>query len=128
MEKKVCLECGEPIKGRSDKKFCNDLCRNAYNNKLNSDTTNFVRNVNNILRKNRRILEEQLNTDDKKVIAKQKLVDKGFNFKYYTHQLRTKNSDTYIFCYEFGYLPIENERILIVKKMTELTERKAAVV
>ena len=58
MEKKVCLDCGETIKGRSDKKFCNDICRNSYNNKLNSDTTNYVRNVNNILRKNRRVLEE----------------------------------------------------------------------
>ena len=41
---KTCLECGEPILGRSDKKFCSDLCRNAYNNKANSDSNNFVRN------------------------------------------------------------------------------------
>jgi hypothetical protein len=34
---KVCLECGEKIVGREDKKFCSDGCRNAYNNKINKD-------------------------------------------------------------------------------------------
>ncbi len=115
MEKKVCLDCGEVIKGRSDKKFCNDICRNSYNNKLNSDTTNYVRNVNNILRKNRRVLEENLKGETT-TISKQKLVDKGFNFKYYTNQILTKNNHTYFYCYEFGYLPLEKEMILIVKR------------
>ena len=115
MEKKVCLDCGETIKGRSDKKFCNDICRNSYNNKLNSDTTNYVRNINNILRKNRRVLEENLKGETT-TISKQKLVDKGFNFKYYTNQIVTKNSHTYVYCYEFGYLLLEKEMVLIVKR------------
>ncbi len=115
MEKKVCLDCGETIKGRSDKKFCNDICRNSYNNKLNSDTTNYVRNVNNILRKNRRVLEENLKGETT-TMSKQKLIDKGFNFKYYTNQIVTKNNHTYVYCYEFGYLLLEKEMVLIVKR------------
>lgn len=115
MEKKVCLDCSETIKGRSDKKFCNDICRNSYNNKLNSDTTNYVRNVNNILRKNRRVLEENLKGETT-TISKQKLVDKGFNFKYYTNQILTKNNHTYVYCYEFGYLLLDKEMVLIVKR------------
>ncbi|HET9053883.1 MAG TPA: hypothetical protein VFM90_06915, partial [Cyclobacteriaceae bacterium] len=55
---KICQECGEKIIGRVDKKFCSDTCRISFNNKLNSDGTNYVRNVNNTLRKNRRILTE----------------------------------------------------------------------
>ena len=115
MEKKVCLDCGEPVRGRSDKKFCNDICRNSYNNKLNSDTTNYVRNVNNILRKNRRILEESLKGETT-TISKQKLVDKGFNFKYLTNQIVTRNNHTYSYCYEYGYMVLEKETILIVKR------------
>ena len=115
MEKKVCLDCGEPVKGRSDKKFCNDICRNSYNNKVNSDTTNYVRNVNNILRKNRRILEENLKGETT-TILKQKLSDKGFNFKYYTNNIITKNNHSYIYCYEFGYLLLDKEMVLIVKR------------
>ena len=55
---KTCLECNEKIIGREDKKFCSDGCRNAYNNKINKDSTNFMRNINNKLRKNYRILSE----------------------------------------------------------------------
>jgi len=57
---KPCMACGKPIKGRSDKKFCDDYCRNSYNNDLKSDSNNYVRNINNGLRKNRRILKESL--------------------------------------------------------------------
>lgn len=116
MEKKSCAECGEIIKGRSDKKFCSDLCRNAFNNKLNSDSNNFVRNINNILRRNRRIIEEMLGKEEKLTTSRQKLSDKGFNFTYSTHQVITKTTKTYTFCYEYGYLPLENELILLVKR------------
>jgi hypothetical protein len=115
MEKKVCLDCGEPIKGRSDKKFCNDICRNSYNNKLNSDTNNYVRNVNNILRRNRRILEELLDDKTKLTVQKQKLSSKGFDFNFYTNQRVTKEVKHYFFCYEYGYLFLENDLLLLVK-------------
>jgi len=115
MEPRKCEECGEPIKGRIDKKFCSDLCRNSFNNKLNSDSNNYVRNINNILRKNRRILEELLQ-GEKTTLPKQKMVYKGFNFGFHTNLSTTKTNNTYTFCYEYGYLPLENDIILIVKK------------
>ena len=118
MEKRKCLECGEAFNGRADKKFCSDLCRNAYNNKLNSDHVNYVRNINNILRKNRRIIEDLLPEETAKV-SQQKLIDKGFNFNYYTNITTTKTGKNYTFCYEFGYLPIEGNYYLLVKRKTE---------
>ena len=118
MEQRKCPECGEVIKGRIDKKFCSDLCRNSFNNKLNSDTNNYVRNINNALRKNRRILEELL-TGDKITVAKQKLSDKGFNFNYITNLNVTRNNHTYYFVYEFGYMQLEKDLILIVKRNTD---------
>ena len=57
IEHKLCLDCHKPVKGRTDKKFCDDYCRNNYNNALKSNTINLVRNINNALGKNRRILE-----------------------------------------------------------------------
>jgi predicted nucleic acid-binding Zn ribbon protein len=119
MEKKKCLECGEAFNGRADKKFCSDLCRNAHNNKLNSDHVNYVRNINNILRKNRRIIENLLPEETAKV-SHQKLIDKGFNFNYFTNITTTKTGKNYTFCYEFGYLPIEGNYYLLVKRKTEL--------
>ena len=75
---KNCLECGDAIAGREDKKFCCDCCRNSYNNKINKDTNNYMRNINNKLRKNYRILSE-LNTDKKTKTTRTKLLDKGFD-------------------------------------------------
>ncbi len=115
MEKPTCLECGYEIIGRSDKKFCSDQCRNTYNNRLKKDANNFVRNVNGVLRKNRRILAE-LNPDGKAKVPFQKLKDKGFNFDYFTNMYRTKAGKTYFYCYEYGYLPIENDYYFLVLK------------
>lgn len=112
---KLCLECGAPVQGRADKKFCSDICRTAYNNRLNSDSINFVRNVNNILRKNRRILME-LNPAGKVRVNRDKLRAKGFDFSFVTSTYVTKEGAQYFYCYEQGYLPIEKDQYLLVVK------------
>lgn len=110
---KVCLDCGELIIGRADKKFCNDQCRNNYNNRLNSDTSALVRNINNHLRKNRRILLD-LNPTGKVTVHKDKLINLGFNFNYFTHVYVTQKGTMYKFVYEYGYLPLENDFFMLV--------------
>ena len=111
--KKNCQECGEAFMGRADKKFCSDQCRSAYNNRLNSDATNFIRNINNILRKNRRILAE-LNPDGKAQVHKDRLLEKGFKFSYFTNEYITKSGNNYRFCYDQGYLARENNYFTLV--------------
>lgn len=114
---KKCLECKKLLKGRTDKKFCDDLCRNSYNNKLNSDSNAYVRNINNILRRNRRIMEEGLPASEEMVkITKQKMQEKGFQFKYFTHTYANKKGNVYYFCYEYGYLLLEGDWVLVVKR------------
>ena len=116
MEEKLCLECQCPIKGRSDKRFCDDACRNAYHNRLNSDQNNIIRNINNTLRRNRRILQEAL-ADGKMIkVSFDYLKKKGFDFDYRTHHLQTSKGQTYIFVYEYAYLPLAGDQYLIVKK------------
>ena len=103
---KSCLECGEKIVGRVDKKFCSDYCRNAHHNNLNKD---------NQLRKNYRILEE-FNPNEKTTISKNKLLARGFNFEYLTSIYTTKTGKVYYFVYDQGYLPLENEIYALVKR------------
>ncbi|PWN71779.1 hypothetical protein C1631_003925 [Chryseobacterium phosphatilyticum] len=109
-----CLECGEKIIGRSDKKFCNDACRNAYNNKQNKDSSNLMRNVNNKLRKNYRILVE-VNIDGKTKVTRSKLDSLGFDFDYFTNMKVYKNGSEYKFIYDYGYKLLEDDFVLIVK-------------
>ncbi|MBP1840455.1 hypothetical protein [Formosa algae] len=112
---KTCLECGEKIIGRSDKKFCNDYCRNAYNNQINKDSKNLIRNTNNKLRKNYRILEA-LNPDQKTKTTKLKLLNLGFDFSLFTSIYTTKAGTTYYFVYNQGYLPLESDYYALVKR------------
>lgn len=112
---KNCLECGAKILGREDKKFCNDGCRNNYNNRINKDTTNFMRNINNKLRKNYRILTE-INVEGKTKTTKAKLLSNGFSFDYFTNILHTKTGNTYYFVYNQGYMLLENDYYMLVKK------------
>ena len=112
---KACLECGEKIVGRTDKKFCSDYCRNAYNNNLNKDQKNLVRNINNLLRKNYRILET-LNPGEKTKASKSKLLALGFSFDYFTSIYTTKSGNIYYFVYDQGYLPLEGDFYALVKR------------
>jgi hypothetical protein len=74
-----------------------------------------MRNVNNKLRRNYRILAE-LNVEGKTKTTKAKLASKGFDFNYFTNLLQTKNGNTYYFLYEQGYMPLENDYYILVKK------------
>ena len=117
---KECLACGKVMKGRADKKYCDDFCRNNYNNQLKfHDNNNYVRNINNALLKNRRILKDLLDAvapEEKLTLGKTKLLQSGFNFKYITHTYKNKKDNVYFFCYDYGYMPLENERYLVVKR------------
>ncbi len=114
-EKNFCLDCGEPIRGRIDKKFCSDYCRNSYHNKSNKDTTNLIRNTNNCLRKNYRILSE-LNKTGKTKVSRSKLLQLGFDFNYFTSMYVTITENLYFYCYDQGYLELENDYYLLIKK------------
>ncbi|MEO8821304.1 MAG: hypothetical protein ABI267_00180 [Ginsengibacter sp.] len=119
-ETATCLNCNKPLKGRTDKKFCDDYCRNSYNNELKASKNNLVRNINNALGKNRRILESFFSTEEE--IAKthkDKLLEKGFLFKYMTHTYANKKGNVYYFCYDLGYMPLDNDWYLLVKRKVE---------
>jgi hypothetical protein len=114
---KTCLTCGKVLKGRADKKFCDDYCRSNYNNQLNGRRSHYVRSINTILKKNRRILEELLTgIAETTTAAKNKLENKGFNFRFFTHTYINQNGAMYFFCYEYGYLPLDNGWLLLVKQ------------
>jgi len=112
---KQCLECGGKIVGREDKKFCSDYCRNAHNNKVNKDSKNLIRNTNNRLRKNYKTLMD-LNKSGKTKVTRSKLINNNFDFNYFTSIYTTKTGNTYFYVYDQGYLPLENEFYLLIKK------------
>jgi len=111
---RVCLECERPVFGRADKKFCSDSCRNAYNNRQNNSSA-VIKEVNAILRKNRKILE-LMNPEGKKTTHRDELLKRGFNFHYFTNTHKTKAGDEYRFCYDQGFLELNKGFVLLVKR------------
>ena len=111
---KLCPECGTKVIGREDKKFCSDYCRNAFNNKVNRDSKNLIRNTNNRLRKNYKTLSD-LNISGKTKVTKAKLLNNNFDFKVFTSIYTTKTGNTYYYVYDQGYLPLDNDFYLLVK-------------
>jgi hypothetical protein len=121
-ETKICLSCGKQLKGRVDKKFCDDYCRNNYNNlqKAKGSYSSYVRNINNTLLKNRKVLESILpETEETARANREKLLRLGFQFKYLTHIYTTRTGKTYYYCYDYGYLPLENDWYLVVRRKEE---------
>ena len=115
MEKRKCLECGEALLGRSDQKYCSDYCRNTYNNRLDVDTKNLIRNTNNRLRKNYKTLVK-LNKSGKTKVPRLRLYDHNFDFNFFTSTYTTKAGKIYYYVYDQGYLELENDYFLLIKK------------
>lgn len=115
MPVRKCLDCGEVLRGRSDKKFCSDQCRNNYNNTINREANNLVRNVHSTLRKNRKILCE-LYEAGTKIIHRDALLVSEFNMNFFTHSVETDNDSSITrYCYEYGYRGIDQEYIRLLK-------------
>jgi len=116
MKRKLCLECKTVIEGRSDKKFCSDHCRIAYNNENRSKYKKTIRKIDLILHNNFEILRK-LNHKGNMKISKSQLTNAGFNFTYFTNIYTAKNGNIYYFCYDYGYRYLnEIGEILVVKK------------
>ena len=119
LEIKACLSCHKAVKGRTDKKFCDDYCRNNFNNQQKAETTNYARNIIFALKKNKRILESILGSELITRTTKERLLSKGFLFKYHTRMHENKQGNIYYYCFEYGYLALENDWYIIVKRNEE---------
>lgn len=109
-----CLFCTSPLLGRSDKKFCNDNCRNCYHNKHKSKSRSSIRKINIILKRNYEILEK-LFSDNRKIpiVEEAKILGMDFDFTYSTHSVTDKEGRKVNYCYDFGFYKIQNTYVIV---------------
>lgn len=122
MNKKKCMQCGRPVSGRLDKKFCDDQCRNGYNNQNKRDDQRYIQEVNRIIRKNRRILKS-LCPIGKAVVRKEVLDALGYNYRYFSGIYKAKPKIYYYLCYDYAFLPTQE-----TDRETGKTIKKALIV
>ncbi len=97
MEK--CIECGCKLVGRSDKKFCDSNCRNAYHNEKSRPIINQVRKINRSLATNRSILEN-LALEGVDQVALKILRTLGFNENLITARYKDEKGEEILCIYD----------------------------
>ena len=113
-EKRCCIFCGRELIGRSDKKFCDDNCRNNHSYKQNKYNNDVINKVNKSLLYNRNILKSIVKSR-RKIVKKQILVNNKFNFEMMTGVRRTQKQQEYKLVYDYAYRYINDEDVLIIK-------------
>ncbi|MEP6260086.1 MAG: hypothetical protein ABJ092_00805 [Gillisia sp.] len=111
MEERKCPVCEKPLKGRSDKKFCDPSCKSAFHYQaLQEQGRSFYSRVDRQLKTNRRILKK-FNKAGKATVRSEVLIEQGFDPKFFTHYWKNAKGEVYLFVYEFGFLgKMENAR------------------
>lgn len=113
-EKRCCIFCGRELSGRSDKKFCDDNCRNNYGYQRNKYNNDVINKINKSLLYNRNILKS-ITKSRRKIVKKQILVNNKFNFDMMTGVRRTQKQQEYKLVYDYAYRYINDEDVLIIK-------------
>lgn len=114
---KQCLHCTKKIAGRTDKKFCSNHCRSSYHNHFYGDRTNYMRRVNGLLLRNRKILADLFAIHRAgTTVPLSELYVKGFSPSHFTHQHKKDKNQLFTYCYEFGYQIIEKNCIKIIQQ------------
>ena len=104
MDHEKCMSCDRPLAGRADKRFCDGQCRANYHNQHKRKSERMIGAVNRQIRKNRSILRK-LCPEGKATVRKDRLIDSGFSFQYFS-SIYEVGKLTYYFSYEFGFAPI----------------------
>lgn len=117
-----CLSCGKKLSGRLDKKFCDSYCRNTYNNSTKREDELYIKNVNQAIRRNRRILKS-LCPIGKATVRKEVLDALNFQYKYFSMIYRSKQNQEYYVCYDYAFSPIKE-----FNRFTHEAVKKALIV
>jgi len=112
---KFCLNCGLPVFGRADKKYCDDYCRNDFHNSQAVTNSKLTRSSHKKLRRNYEILTGVID-DGVCEIAKDELLVYGFNTKAMT-ELDLREDGTMLYgIYDIQYFEKANRMIEVYRK------------
>ncbi len=111
-----CLACDTPLKGRTDKKFCDYNCRNAHHNFKNRFNKAEIQKVHRALMKNYHILEELLQNkvESIDITAIQAI---GFDIRLQTKQIKDPVLGKVSFLYDIPFQQNEEEIVLSLREL-----------
>ena len=113
---RICRECGAPLTGRSDKKFCSSECRTSWHNRHYSDMLRRAAAVNRTLMRNRKLLSGVYERGIRRISMTDSSLA-GFDSRYFTSVERPLLRTAVYHCYEFSY-ELRRGRICRLAKAT----------
>ncbi len=112
----ICKECGKELRGRSDKKFCSDMCRNSFHNKKRRTDNIRIAEVNKILLRNNRIFNKYISENEVFININQAL-DEGVDLTHFTSIQINPSGETCFVCYDTGFV-IKSRNMIKITKMS----------
>ncbi len=100
-EESGCLECGDSLRGRKDKKFCCLSCKNSYNNRRYRDLRRYRAEIMARLSRNYEILESLLDDGEKRAELED-LCGVGFDAECVTGTRKTSGHEE-CSCFDISY-------------------------
>lgn len=113
---KLCIQCGQSVRGRSDKMFCSMSCKNDYNYKNRATTKSDVKTIDDLLHRNRIILMTLMGDSKKETFDKMILTRAKFRFEFHTGHYINKEGKTYWLIYDYAWIAFSDQKILVVRK------------
>lgn len=110
----ICTNCKKGFYGRSDKKFCSLKCKNTMSNSKRKLPVKIIKEVHSRIKENYRILRKYYKGKSIKVLQSQ-LISEGFNFQYFTQGYTNPKGEHYRYCYDLGFLILDDDQVLIVR-------------
>lgn len=117
-EGRVCLNCGEPITGRADKRFCSIKCKNEWNNSLIGLDKHDRNRIISILLKNYLVLQTVMESGEK-APELEALAVAGFRPEYVTGFRRIRRGRDEYRCFDICYNKTE-ARLYNIRRAPEL--------
>lgn len=115
MEKK-CQHCSKSLHGRSDKKFCDLNCKNAFNFGQRRQTRSEVKEIDGYLHRNREILATLTVNASNIEMDRLVLTQTGFKYEHHTSTYLNKEGRLYRIVYDYAWLDLSDQTIQIVRK------------
>lgn len=110
-----CQHCGTEFKGRSNKKFCSNACKNNYHNEAYRESNQVVLNLDKKLHKNRSVLKDMFQVYRSSPISLDILKARGFDENFHTHTFNAPSGDRYVMVYEVGYKMSFDDQVQIIE-------------
>ena len=97
-----CLQCGAPLYGRRDKRFCSQDCKDRYHYALQADSRRYRRRVLVNLEQNYALLDELVESGVSEV-SRIDLVVQGFKPGLVTGYTRRRGAQDELRCFDISY-------------------------